>query len=319
MNYQSIADLAETIRANLHRVPMDVDLVVGVPRSGMLPASMLALNLNVKFCELNGLLSNAELRHGRTREIRHGALRFPNDAKHIFVLDDSIDSGGSMAEVRRAIEALNLPAKITYAAAYATANGSSQVDLHFLTLNQPRAFEWNLMHRSLLADCCVDIDGVLCWDPTSAENDDGPRYAQFLKTARPLVLPSHQIGHLVSSRLEKYRVETEAWLEQHGVRYGRLHLLDLPDAVTRRKLGSHGKFKAQTYRQLRGTRLFIESEQAQAQEIAQLSGKPALCFSNQTMYVPGMSYALARQLQHSFSLRIQRKLTRLATKLLGNG
>jgi len=319
MNYQSINDLAKTIRTNLHHVPRDVDLVVGVPRSGVLASTILALNLNISCCDLNDLFNNSDLLHGRTRHLRHCNPLRPSDAKHILIIDDSIDSGDSMAEVRRAVDALGLDAKITYAAAYATTGGARHVSICLKIINQPRAFEWNLMHRPLLGKCCVDIDGVLCFDPTRAENDDGPKYRHFLKNACPLYLPSHRIGHLVSSRLEKYRKETETWLEEQGVQYGVLHLLDLPNAETRRRLNAHARFKADVYRKLEDTVLFIESEKPQAQEIAQRSGKPALAFDSQIMHMPGISYARAQQIKKGLSNRVQRRIKNLVTKLQRNG
>jgi len=41
-------------------------------------------------------------------------------------------------------------------------------------------FEWNALHHSNPERFCVDIDGVLCRDPTEAENDDGESYLEFL-------------------------------------------------------------------------------------------------------------------------------------------
>ncbi len=44
MNYRNIADLNHTIRQNLHRLPRNVDVVVdvvvGIPRSGLLAANI---------------------------------------------------------------------------------------------------------------------------------------------------------------------------------------------------------------------------------------------------------------------------------------
>ena len=38
MHYRSISDMNDAIVRNLHRLPRDIDLVVGVPRSGILAA-----------------------------------------------------------------------------------------------------------------------------------------------------------------------------------------------------------------------------------------------------------------------------------------
>ena len=61
MQIRSIADLAKTIRAQAHRIPAEVDLVVGIPRSGMLAASIIALAMNRNLLDLNSCLSNARI------------------------------------------------------------------------------------------------------------------------------------------------------------------------------------------------------------------------------------------------------------------
>jgi uncharacterized HAD superfamily protein len=72
-------------------------------------------------------------------------------------------------------------------------------------------------HGHLLKYCCVDIDGVLCLDPTDCQNDDGAAYEKFLEEAVPMLAPTRPIGALVTSRLEKYRGLTEKWLAKHVI------------------------------------------------------------------------------------------------------
>ena len=52
MNYRSISDLNNVILQRLHILPRDFDLIVGVPRSGMMPANLLALYLNKPFTDI---------------------------------------------------------------------------------------------------------------------------------------------------------------------------------------------------------------------------------------------------------------------------
>ena len=47
MNYRNIDDLNHCILQHLSILPRDFDLIVGVPRSGMFPANLLALYLNL--------------------------------------------------------------------------------------------------------------------------------------------------------------------------------------------------------------------------------------------------------------------------------
>lgn len=313
MNYRSISDLSYTIRNNLYKLPENIDLIIGVPRSGMMVANILALFLNIKITDLSSYIADTPLRHGHTRIIRFPALLKPSDAKNVLIIDDSIDSGKSLDRTRSVIADLYNQKKI-YCAVYSTEKASRKVDIFFEIVPQPRIFEWNVMHRPFLEKCCLDIDGVLCFDPTDVENDDGINYINFLRHARALIVPSYRIGHLVTSRLEKYRNETEQWLNTHNVIYNQLHMLDLPDAQTRRQLGCHAAFKAEIFRSLKEAELFIESEANQAIEIAKLSGKTVLCTATQKMYYPEISYALIEKKAYNFYKRIESKLYRLLAK-----
>lgn len=60
----------------------------------------------------------------------------------------------------------------------------------------------------------MDIDGVLCADPTPEENDDGEKYRHFLLNTPPLFIPKVTIGTLVTSRLEKYRPRRKPYPEE---------------------------------------------------------------------------------------------------------
>lgn len=284
MYYRSYADLASLVHASLPRLPRDVDLVVGVPRSGLVPAGMIALALNRPLADLDGFIAGRTLGNGTTRPVPgSGHRRFA----HALVVEDSLRSGGTLRRVREAVAAAGGgPAdKVTYLAAYGVPGGPvpGGADIQLEDCPTPRVFQWNVMHHVVLESACLDIDGVLCRDPTEAENDDGPRYRHFLLGAEPLHLPTRPVRRLVTSRLERYRPETVEWLRRHGVTYGRLDMLDLPDAATRRRLGGHARFKASVYAGDAGAKLFIESCARQAPEVARLAGKPVLCIETNSM------------------------------------
>ena len=128
------------------------------------------------------------------------------------------------------------------------------------------------------------MDGVLCVDPDPEENDDGPKYLNFIKTAAPLYIPSYKIRAIVTSRLVKYRAATEAWLRENGGQYAALVMLDLPTAEERRSQNCHATFKADAYKKRTETTLFVESEERQAKEIAFLTGKKVLCLATDELY-----------------------------------
>jgi uncharacterized HAD superfamily protein len=127
----------------------------------------------------------------------------------------------------------------------------------------------------------------LCLDPTQEENDDGTRYGRFLAEARPLYRPTVRIHHLVTSRLERYRPQTEAWLEQQRIEFDRLSMIDLPDAASRRRLRAHAPFKARLYREDDHASIFLESEKEQAIAIAAASGKPVICIGDHSFIPAG--------------------------------
>jgi uncharacterized HAD superfamily protein len=277
-----VGDLGALIARSLHRLPRGIEVVAAVPRSGLLPASMIALHLNVPVTDIEGLMAGRLLASGERRAWGDPA-EYLATARSVLVVDDSVLSGTQLGRVKQRLSGLSTPHRLTYLVAYATTHSAAMVDLALEVVDQPRVWEWNVMHHVILERSCVDIDGILCEDPTEEQNDDGPRYERFMAETAPLYPSTRTIATLVSARLEKYRRQTEDWLGRHNVRYGELVLLDLPDKATRQRLGIHGSFKAEVYR-ARPHTLFIESNRGQAESIARLSGKPVLCLPTREVF-----------------------------------
>ena len=285
LQYRSVADLDRAIVRAMPRLPGAIDLVVGVPRSGLLAANLLALHLNLPLADLDGYLEGRVLAKGNR------ALR-PSDGdaarrRRVVIVDDSVASGSQIRLCRERVARAGLSGTddIAYLAAFVAPGAEGLVDVACEVVPCPRAFEWNLMHRETLARACVDIDGVLCEDPAHDDNDDGPRYEAFLDSARPLLRPSRPVGWLVTSRLEKYRERTEAWLRSQGVEWGELVMMDLPDAAARFAAGPRGRWKGRVYRGV-AANLFVESDHRQAIDIARVSGKPALSIERNELVSP---------------------------------
>lgn len=274
MNYRSISDLNEIILKNLHMIPRDIDIVVGVPRSGMMPANLLSLYLNLPYTDIHSFINGFVYKSGARKQFFDSS-----DYKKILVVDDSIASGSALKECKKNLKHLNSKFEFKYCVVYATPEKKSTLDYVFETVSTPRYFQWNIFNHSTLEKACFDIDGVLCVDPSSEENDDGEKYSSFLLNAAPLYIPGSKIGTLVTSRLEKYRKETEVWLEANRVNYDKLIMLDLPDLKTRQKANCHGTHKAKEYK-LKKYNLFIESDLNQAIEINRITKKPVFCTEN---------------------------------------
>ncbi len=274
MNYRSISDLNETILRKLHMIPRDIDLVVGVPRSGMLPANLLALYLNLPYTDIHSFINGFIYKAGARKQ-------FFDRSKYqkILVVDDSIASGSALAESKQSLAHLTSKFDFKYCVVYTVPEKKQIVDFALETVSTPRYFQWNIFNHSTLDKVCFDIDGVLCVDPTQEQNDDGANYISFLLNAAPLYIPGSKIGTLVTSRLEKYRKETETWLEHHGIKYDKLVMLDLPDMKARQRANCHGSHKANEYKNSKYN-LFVESDLNQAIAINKLTKKPVFCTEN---------------------------------------
>jgi len=281
MNYKSIDDLNKDIKRWIPELPEDLDLIVGIPRSGLLVANLIALYLNLPLTDVEGFCEGRIIQTGRRCDRSFDLSK----RSKVLVVDDSVASGNTMRQVKAQIKRAKLPHQIYYAAVYIVPKGSKYVDYWYEVVDWPRVFEWNVMHHNILTRSCVDFDGVLCRDPTEEENDDGEKYMNFIKSVKPLFVPTKPIGYIVTTRLEKYRKPTEEWLKRHKIKYNQLVMLDLPNKETRQALGIHASFKAQVYKSTK-TELFIESSLSQAVEIARISGKPVLCIENWELIKP---------------------------------
>lgn len=274
MNYRNITDLNNIILKRLNIIPRDFDLIVGVPRSGMLPANLLSLYLNKPYTDIHSFLNGHIYKAGARSQFFD-----ISEFKKILVVDDSIASGSAMLEVKESLKHLESKFDIKYCAIYIIPGKEKMVDYYFEIVPLPRYFQWNILNHTSLEKACFDIDGVLCPDPLPEQNDDAEKYIDFILNAPPLFVPGSKIGTIVTSRLEKYRKETETWLKANNIKYNELVMLDLPNMEARQRANSHGDHKAKAYMS-KPYVLFVESEYHQAIEINRLSKKPVLCTEN---------------------------------------
>ena len=284
MFYRDINNMNQHLVRLAPRLPRDLDLIVGIPRSGLLAANILALHLNLPVTDVAGLAERRLISAGARGRKLISQWESGKQAK-VLVIDDTLNTGRQLAEVQQTVQEQVTNVTPLYAAVYVAPGKEECLDYYCESLPNPRCFEWNIMHHPHMKRWCLDIDGVLCVDPLKAENDDGERYQNFLKTATPLALPTYKIGWLVTARLEKYRTMTEDWLHQQGVEFGHLMMMDYPNAQARRAAKQYGEFKASCYL-ASNAELFIESEPAQAAKIARISLKPVFCFTTRSMIFP---------------------------------
>lgn len=237
----------------------------------MLPANLLALYLNKPYTDLESFVNGHIYNTGE-----RGRLMDMNLIKKVLVVDDSVFAGEAMERAKQKLAKSTVNSELVFCAVYVSPGSERHLDIWFEEVAPPRVFQWNVLHHSVLERACVDIDGVLCVDPTEEQNDDGIGYVEFLRKATPLFLPSRRIRTIVTSRLEKYRDETEFWLREHGITYDSLVMLDLPSKEARQASGCHATHKAREYLKKEYS-LFIESDPMQSLKINEITKKPVLC------------------------------------------
>ena len=285
MNFRSIAQLSDQLLHWSRRLPRDIELVAGVPRSGLLAANLLALYLNVPLTDLDGLLAGRCFEAGSARRKRFhadgGSEHFLATPRNVLVLDDSVWGGDTMRSVRDRIEQAGIPHRVRYGAVYVAPGRESAVDFYCESLNGPRVFEWNVLDGELLRYFFVSLEGVI---RPHAEPGASGRALAGAGDARPYLVPSVEIGWIISERPERQRAETAGWLDAHAIGYRNLVMAG--DAGVEHLPAASAAYKADAYRATDAS-LFLEPSLRQAVEIARFSGRPVLCTDAMQMVYPG--------------------------------
>jgi hypoxanthine phosphoribosyltransferase len=284
MRFVTIAEMSRTLRSTFHEVPHDVDFVLGVPRSGMLPATTLAEWLNVPCVDVDSFCYGADPTGGRRVSFRadSGRLR-----RRVLVVDDTIYNGGSMVAVREKLRFLS-GYDIIYLAVFLE-GPCSDVDVWLCDVRADAdpfvLYEWNIFHHTprIMSRCIYDIDGVLCVDPPDERDTDA--YVRYIERPVPLFLPTVEIGEIVTYRLAAYEHITRRWLSDAGVQHKRLSMFPAQTYEERRASGIRpAEYKADIYAQRGWARLFVESDDTQAQRIRSITGKPVYCVQTNQLY-----------------------------------
>lgn len=261
MNFVSYQTLNAWTLEFTRMIPNEYDLIAGIPRGGLVLASILA----TKF--------------GRPLAVPDTPSVWAPGVKRVLICDDSISSGSQMKAAVKLMRTKYPNASIDTAAVIKHAE--SEVTYSYKVTTDPKLFEWNLAHVKQGRLAC-DIDGVMCNDlPVGFEEEENPKgYEDHIKNAAPQFVPGYVVDVVVSCRVERWRVGTEAWLQKVGVRYDELKMWDV--GVPSERNGHWEEYKVE---QIRDTNVdyVIESNWGQAQSIHNALKIPVLCFENMVM------------------------------------
>lgn len=275
MNVFTLSQLNLLLVNNLHKIQtLPFDIIVHLPRSGTIPASLLATYIRKPLASVDEYCADIII----TRKSEFQSL------KRILLVDDSIRTGIQMSQAIAKIKKVKPETEISILAVFSTPCKDRLVQPSLALLehiDDNYIYPWFMWKTRKIANCAVDMDGVLCRDCTKDEDDEGANYSQFLDNAEIKFKPGFPIGWIVTSRLEKYRPQTEAWLLKHGIKYNNL-IMGCWNSNRDRK-GNAADWKASIYRRLPAT-LFIESSHKESLIIHAISDKKVWCVDTQEAF-----------------------------------
>lgn len=207
----------------LSEIPPDITSIVGISRSGVSVASLLAMYLQLPLFILRPGKDIIDAGNGwRLNSVKNG---------RVLVVDDTVMSGKSLLTAKPIVD--KFFKDVIYGAVYVNPLSNFLPDIWAVDLSWPHLLEWNIFNSILSTSVCTDFDGILCWDCDVIDDDDGDRYFKFLSTAKSLYVPRRvPIPLIVTARLEKYRGLTESWLRKYDIKYN--ELIMYPDIKKRR-------------------------------------------------------------------------------------
>ena len=175
--------------------------VLGVPRSGMLPASMIAMWLNLPLYYLDEN-NNLKILNCATD---FGGIRmrdYKGNNGRILVVDDTIYAGTAMKNISS-----KLLEDAYFAAVYFKPDCEYKPDFFAKELPPPHLLEWNLFNCSYIEQALLDFDGIFSPNVPVDICEDESRYIEFIKNVEPFPhrIPKTHCKGVVTGRLEKHR------------------------------------------------------------------------------------------------------------------
>jgi adenine/guanine phosphoribosyltransferase-like PRPP-binding protein len=253
---------------------LDIKGVLGIPRSGMLPASMVAMWLSLPMYTLGPLGDLYPLSGG----FEFGGGRMSNHKGtngRLLVIDDTIYSGAAMEGMKG-----KLLEDIYSSCIYFRPESQFKPDFYARELKAPHLLEWNLFNCVYIKHALFDFDGIFCPNVPLEVCNDEDKYVDYITNVSPFYhrIPKTRCMGIVTARLEKYRDITERWLKKHDINYGFLEMYPTDKEEIRNKnhVEEASTFKADMYVNS-DARFFVESEMAEAVKIREKSGKLVIC------------------------------------------
>ena len=265
-----------------------IKAVVGLPRSGMIPASVIAVNLSLPLYSLSG--DQLYKLHSRSTNGGSRMSQFdpPSESLPFLVVDDTSYSGAELVRVRKILNEKYPDEKFIFTTIYTTPEVEYKSDEYgsLLDIVNARAYfphilEWNFFNAHTTVYGLFDLDGVFCPDCPYEISEDEENYEAWLSSVQPIksrISKLFECMAICTGRLEKYRPQTEAWLKKHGIRYNDLIMFNgTKEERDSNHLKNVGEYKADVFNNFEGLAFgvrqkplyFIESCPHQSRLIAE--------------------------------------------------
>lgn len=258
--------------------------VIGVPRSGLLPANIISLFLGLPLFTISeqkivptgfpNLLGGI-----RTENLDFDFLK---KGKGI-IIDDTVAAGSTKHEIQQKFSE-------DFGCVYLNPEFEGDVDMFGEYLQLPHILEWNFFDSALIEESIFDIDGVLCANlPKEIDHiNDEDSYITWMSTVKPIYRNTSNkftIQKIVTGRLDKYREHTKKWLQKNNIKYKELVMFPTDQQSDRDK--NHAEvvalMKAKEFSQS-DARFFVESELNEAQLIKSMNKRYVICTNGGTDY-----------------------------------
>jgi hypoxanthine phosphoribosyltransferase len=249
-------------------LPKDFDCIIGIPRNGLMIASVLASKMGKPL--------------STTDDFARGIVWYskdvekPTNYQKVLLVEDAVNEGRSMQRDYDSLRKLCPDLIIKRASLFAKGNSTSWLDYYYLSQSLG-PMEWNLLTSmsAIYGKVAVEMDGVLCQDCFINDTQEPEKYVTWLSSVEPLLLPAYPIEAIITSRIERYRPATELWLKLHNVKYNKLIMFNAeqPEEKTFKNVAH---FKANNAINV-GAKWFWESSFSIAKEIARLTQIPVYC------------------------------------------
>lgn len=252
-----------------------IDGIVGIPRSGMIPASLLSVLTSLPLYSIQKdklVLLGFESDFGGSR-----MTRYSKNPSNLLFIDDTCYSGKAAKKIKD-----TFGTDIKIAVVFSTSVGLSHINFSSEILEPPHFLEWNFFNCLFATESMFDIDGLFCPNVPVEIAIDEQKYINFITNVKPYFhrIPKlFKASKIVTARLEKYRSITEQWLKKHDFNYNELVMF--PTQRQQERDQNHviviGQYKAQVFNSSYKERFFIESEVSEANIIKSLTDKAVMC------------------------------------------